>query len=290
MILAAALALALGTQTDPMQFQRGNWSGQCYRERYLAGMDHELCRARIFVDTGAALERSAEGLSVEALPGNCDGGEPAYIPSAMLNGTDRAAFVADFITYQITAVVKACHAKRPIPTIREADIAAFLRASDGLKPGSFVPLDPAVRAPAAAKCGKQLEEGWRAGIKSSPFPSGGRVSLMMYTFSKKGPERAEIRFAARSEMMEDYFAMYTGPGGAMMIARKPAEVWRDPPAEWFTALCDIGIEGWSSFVELGLYPKGEGTPSLCVVRAATGVAESGGFVITQQPLIGAPQK
>jgi hypothetical protein len=154
-----------------------------------------------------------------------------------------------------------------------------------LKPDSFVLLDPSARAPAAEKCGKQLEQGWRAGLKSYALPAGGRVNLMMYTFSKKGPQRAEKRFAAHPEIMENFFAMGMGPGGMTIEARKSADAWRDPPTDWFMTLCDIGIEAWSSFVELAAYPEKDGQPPIFGVRASTGVAAGRGFVITQQPLI-----
>jgi hypothetical protein len=293
MILVAALSLALAAQADPVQFKHGGWAGRCYRQGYLDGRDHELCEAMIFVETGAKIERSADGLTVEPYPGEgCTGEDagPGHLPSAALDGRDRATKVATYVRAQILAELKACRLTRPIPAIRQTDIAAFLRASDGLKAGSFLLLDAAARAPAAEKCGKQFEQAWREGVKAHPIPAGARVDMMMYTFSKTGQEHADKRIAALPAMLENYFAMYMGPGGMVLEARKPAEAWRDPPSEWFVTLCDVGIEAWSSFIELAVYPEKDGTPPIFGVRLPTGIPAGTGFLITQQPLIAEPQK
>jgi len=287
-LLAASFALT-GIQAGPAYFHHGKWSGQCFRQGNLAGRDHELCQADIFVETGARLERTADGLTVQVWPGEGDcEAEPKSLPSAALATRNRAAVVSAFVRSQIAGTLEACHLNRPLPAIRESDIGAFLKASDGLRSGSFL-LDPAQRAPLASKCAEQFERSWREGLKAHPVPAGARVDMMMYTFSKTGQERADRRIAALPSMLENYFAMYMGPGGMVLEAQKPAEAWRDPPSKWFVTLCDVGIEAWSSFIELAVYPEKEGSPPIFGVRIPTGIPAGDGFLITQQPLIREPR-
>jgi hypothetical protein len=287
-ILALAIAGTLAAQSDPVTFRRGAWSGQCFRQGYLAGRDHELCQAEIFVETGARVERSAEGLSVKPYEGDgCqgDGPEPGFLPSAAFARRDRASVVARFVRSQIEAALKTCNLQRPIPHIRESDMVAFLRKSDGLRPGSFL-LDSTRRPPMAQKCAAQFERDWREGLRTHPVPTGSQVNLMMYTFSKGGPERAEKRFAALPALLDDYVAIATGPGGVMIGGRKSADAWRNPPTDWFVTLCDVGIDAWSGFIELAVYPGKEGQTPIFGVRVPTGVALGEGFLITQRPLVG----
>ena len=287
MILAAAVALALGVQSEPVQFKHGAWTGRCFREGYLAGRDHELCQAEIFVESGAQLERSAEGLTViPFVGGECTGVDvrSSRLPAAAFTGHNRASRVAAFIRSKIEAALRTCRLKSVIPAIRTDDIAAFLNASDELRPGNFL-LNAAARAPLAAKCGAQLELAWREEIKAHPIPVGSTVDLMMYTFSKNGPARAEKRFAKMPDIVEHYVAFGSGPGGDVMFAEKPAEAWRNAPSDWFVKVCDVAIDGWSGFVELALK---QGEKPIFVVRAPTGAA-SEGFVITQQPLVQDPR-
>jgi hypothetical protein len=297
MILAAALSLALATgQEEPGDFHHGAWLGHCFRAGYLKGQDHEFCTMQNDGDkdpiksVGVSIRRSAEEFEVGVWLVDCadwdkEDATPHSLAASAVVGPDRAATLAAFVRRVVTSVVAICKSQKKVPPIREKDIAALLRQTDGLQPGSIVPLDPAVRAPAAAKCGQQLEQAWRNGVKTNPSPQDGKVGLMMYTFSKLGPERADKRFAAAPEMMENSFAFGTGPGGAMISADKPAAPWRDPPSSWFVTTCDIAIEAWSSFVELAYYPSKDASEPLWGVRASTGVASAEGYMISQGRIV-----
>jgi hypothetical protein len=283
MIASIALSLALAVQQEPPLVLQGPWQMHCYRRGSLGGRDHELCRATLSGEerrAGAAIERSAEGLEVQPWPGQCSVRlNRATLPSSAFAGRDRARVVAAFIRRQIEAALTACRSPRRAAHISERDIAALLRASDGLAPGSFVPLDPAVRAPGAAMCGRQLAAAWNEAARLHPPSDTARIRLMMYTMSEGGPRRAARRFEQLPELMVDDFSMGVGPGGSMITAEKSARSWRNAPDRWFVTLCDVAIEAWSSFVELSLYEGGPGDGAVFSVRAQTGVAGPEGYVI-----------
>jgi hypothetical protein len=138
---------------------------------------------------------------------------------------------------------------------------------------------------APSQCGQQLERAWRAASNGKTYPRAAYVQLMMYTFAKTKAARAEKRIERHPEMIGNPLALGTGPGGVMLVAQKTAQVWRDPPSQWFVTTCDIAIEARSSFVELAVISPQDIRSPIFVVRASTGVPSSGGFLITQQPLI-----
>jgi hypothetical protein len=286
MIFSLALSVAAASQSPEAGFHAGPWRGRCYREGSLQGMDHELCTAAFFdekVLAGAQIVRTAEGIEVTSWPGECATSfEPALLPALALAGAERSKVVAAFVQRQIDNELKACKPKSAALKVRAADMAAFLDGSDNLRAGSFVPLDAAVRAPAAGQCGRRLEADWRAAIAKHPAQAGGKVKLMMYTFSKPGPDRAEARFKAQPALMENFFSMGMGPGGSVISAQKDAASWQDAPADWFVTLCDVGIEAWSGFVELGLYDREDDPSPAFTVRADTGVAGREGYAIWSQ--------
>jgi hypothetical protein len=193
---------------------------------------------------------------------------------------NRATIVAAFLREQIAGGLGACRSPLRPPPIRERQVTEMLGQTDGLKPGSFLIRDPAKRRPLAERCGRQLEEGWRAGLVAHPLTEGGKVALLMYTMSRTGLHLADARFEAIPRLMEDFSAIGTGPGGFMMTAQKAAAAWRDPPGDWFTTICDVAIEAWSSFVDLGLFDDDSGSP-IFDVRAGTGVGAMSGFAIWQ---------
>lgn len=283
MILSLALSLALAAQQKPGVFQHGTWRGRCYRAGSLGGMDHELCKAWMWVEPtgpGAEITRSAEGLKVKPWPGECHADfTPGLLTTPALAGRDRGVRLARFVETQMRAAVEACGKKLHVPRVRGRDMAALLRDTDRLAPGSFVPRDPAARAPAAAKCGQELARAWKESVRLHPLPEAGSVGLMMYTMSEQGPERAEKRFESLRALMEDAYSFGTGPGGAVIFARKPAGSWRDASDQWFVTICDVAIEAWSSFVELSLYAGPQQQTPIFSVRAQTGVAGMDGFAI-----------
>ena len=291
MILSLAMSLALTAQPGADNFRHGAFRGHCFREKSLQGQDHELCRANLeFAPpfAGASIEVSAGEIEVDTWGGECKPNTEmppnGRLPRSAFSGRDRAAVVAAFIRHEMDVSLAACGSGLKVPAIREADVEAVLRESDDLRPGSFVPLDAAARLPAATKCGRELELQWRAAMQAHPATDGGRIGLMMYSFSKGGPDRATKRFDALPEMFEDNFSMGMGPGGVMIDARHTAAPWRDPPSAWFVTVCDIGIEAWSSFVELAYFEAGASSP-LFGARAETGVASTEGYAIWS----GAPQ-
>ncbi|MEA3016981.1 MAG: hypothetical protein QOI38_1703 [Sphingomonadales bacterium] len=283
MIISVALSLALAVQQEPALVLQGPWQMHCYRRGSLAGMDHELCKATMWVEQsgpGAEIERSAEGLKVTPWPGECPVDlDPAILPASAFAGRDRAGVVAAFIRTQIERALVACRSRLRAPDISERDVATLLRASDGLAPGSFVQLDPAMRAPGAAICGRQLAAAWNEAVRLHPPSDTARVGLMMYTMSEGGSRRAARRFEQLPELMGEFFSMGVGPGGSMINAEKPAASWRNAPDQWFVTLCDVAMEAWSSFVELSLYEGGRGDGPVFTVRAQTGVASPDGYVI-----------
>ena len=283
---ALALALALGAPEAAADYRYGAWRGHCYLEGRLDGRDHEVCSAAIDMDDrhgGVGIERSAEEIVVQVWTGECHTDvevREGHLPAPAYSGAHRTRIVAAYLRQQIAAGLAACRAPLKVPEIREPELSEMLRQTDGLKPGSFLIRDPAKRRPMAEKCGRALEEGWRAGLAAHPPPEGGKAELMMYTMSKEGLRLADARFEAVPQVMEDFVALGTGPGGFMMSARKPIAAWRDPPSDWFVTICDAAIEAWSAFVELGLFDNDLGPP-LFDVRVATGVAAMSDFAIWQ---------
>jgi hypothetical protein len=269
------------------EFKHGRWEGRCYREGFLRGRDRELCKALTSPSrfrAGIEVERSAKRLTVSVLNGGnrCvrEGGRGSLGASA-LAGRHRVAKLATLIERQVEKALDRCGATMTPPEIREADIAALLTETDGLKRGSFVPLDPKVRAPAAARCGRDLEQAWREALDAHPVPDRSSVHLLMYTFSRGGPKRADKRFEARPELMEGVVSFGMGPGGSMIVGSKSFQSWRDASSERFVVMCDLAIEAWSAFVELAVFPPADASSPIFAVRADTGVAASDGFMIGQ---------
>jgi hypothetical protein len=286
MMAALTFAVALAAPEAAADYHYGAWRGHCYREGRLDGRDHELCTAVIDMDDrhgGVRIERSAEDILVRVSTGEChtDAEVPeGHLPAPAYAGRDRTRIVAAFLRQQIAGGLAACRAPLRVPEIRGRELSEMLRQTDGLKPGSFLIRDPAKRRPMAEQCGRVLEEGWRAGLAAHPPPEGSKLVLMMYTMSKQGLRLADARFESLPQMMEDYVAIGTGPGGFMMTARKPVAAWRNPPSEWFVTVCDVAIEAWSAFVDIGLFDNDLGPP-IFDVRARTGVAAMSDFAIWQ---------
>ncbi|MBO9715159.1 hypothetical protein [Sphingomonas sp.] len=136
MIVAAALALALGVPQQADAFTYGIWQGRCFRDGYLAGMDHELCRASAAGPVAIRIERDAEALAIWVEPSGCRKTPAGGVVRAnLLALSDRAAVVAAKIRGQVRIALKECRSKLRAPRIDQPAVAALLLQSDGLAPG-----------------------------------------------------------------------------------------------------------------------------------------------------------
>lgn len=146
-VLAAAPLLALaGVQQDqkvdlrvPGTFQHGQWQGRCFRDGYLSGMDHELCRGWTNGPVAMHFERTAEAMRVSFKVKGCPrySGRETALPDWAIKGTARAGGIAAMLDRMARATLNACHSKLRAPVAVVPDLEAMLIETEGLEAGSM---------------------------------------------------------------------------------------------------------------------------------------------------------
>lgn len=141
-MLIAAIALGLVTLDPPIGvFHHGRWRGQCYRDGFLSGLDHELCTATLSGGVEVRLQRDADKLLIAALLPDCAGRQnPTSISSKSLSRPDRTRRVSRAIEDRIGNALKQCHGRTSAPSLSKRDLEATLKQTDGL-----IHLDPPLR-------------------------------------------------------------------------------------------------------------------------------------------------
>ena len=130
-MLIAAIALGLIALEPPIGvFHHGQWRGQCYRDGFLSGLDHEFCAATLSGDLKVRLERDADKLVILVPSTGCKGGwRPKVILSQDLSRTDRTARVLLAIQGHIASQ---CPGRDATPSLSKRDLEATLKETDGL--------------------------------------------------------------------------------------------------------------------------------------------------------------
>jgi hypothetical protein len=145
-VISLALLIAIaGVPQDgavdlnvPGTFQHGQWQGRCFRDGFLSGMDHELCRGWTAGPVVIRFERTAEDLSFRAEATGCApldlhmGKAPAGLAPA-----NYAASLSVVLGLTIKDALKTCGSKLKAPKIDKAALAAVLTETDGLEAGTL---------------------------------------------------------------------------------------------------------------------------------------------------------
>lgn len=146
-VLAAAPLLALaGVPQDqkvdlrmPGTFQHGQWQGRCFRDGYLSGMDHELCRGWTNGPVSMWFERTAEDmrfwLTVKGFTRQT--GSQVEMQASSLEDSHRAENIAAVLRRVLPMSLSACHSKHAAPVVDVAALAEVLTETDGLEAGSM---------------------------------------------------------------------------------------------------------------------------------------------------------
>lgn len=144
MLVALLLTLA-GVQQDetvdlrvPGTFRHGAWQGRCFRDGFLSGMDHELCRGWTGGPVAIHFERTAEAMRVSVEVKGCEAlSEPAVLPESTLARADRVATIAVLLRMVVRARLSACGSRLTVPGVDMRALAAVLTGTDGLEAGSM---------------------------------------------------------------------------------------------------------------------------------------------------------
>jgi hypothetical protein len=129
-VIAIALLLAQ-TAPEPGAFTHGPWQGRCYRDGYMAGMDHELCRATLTGPVTVTFERDATSMVFRATAEGCD---PLTLnmdpPPATLAPEKFAKTMAVMLQLSLKSSMGSCKAKAP--KIDVAPLSAIIAETSGL--------------------------------------------------------------------------------------------------------------------------------------------------------------
>lgn len=145
MLLALLLGLA-GPQQDetvdlrvPGTFQHGQWQGRCFRDGFLSGMDHELCRGWTSGPVAIHFERTAEAMRVSVTVKACPrySGREVALLARVMTGKRRADDMAAMLGRMVHVMISACRSKYPAPAMDMGALAAVLTETDGLEAGSM---------------------------------------------------------------------------------------------------------------------------------------------------------
>lgn len=145
MLLALLLGLA-GPQQDetvdlrvPGTFQHGAWQGRCFRDGFLSGMDHEMCRGWTSGPVAIHFERTALGMRIWLTVRRCPAysGRDVTLPAARLDGAHRAEDIVGALGRMMRVTLSTCRSKYPAPVVDQALLAAVLTETDGLEAGSM---------------------------------------------------------------------------------------------------------------------------------------------------------
>jgi hypothetical protein len=144
-LIALLLAFA-GMQQDetidlsvPGTFQHGAWQGRCFRDGFLSGMDHELCRGWTQGPVAIHFERTAEAVRFSVTVKGCPrySGREVTVKSDDLTRPRRAGENAEMLGRIVPIVLSACRSKYAAPVVDVAALAAVLTETDGLEAGSM---------------------------------------------------------------------------------------------------------------------------------------------------------
>jgi hypothetical protein len=143
-LLALILGLA-GMQQDgavdlqvPGTFQHGAWQGRCFRDGFLSGMDHELCRGWTSGPVAIHFERTAEAMHITVEVSGCSASnQVTMLPESTLASADRNRTVAAVLRMVVRDAVKACRSGLKAPGVDLRTLAAVLTETDGLEAGSM---------------------------------------------------------------------------------------------------------------------------------------------------------
>ena len=133
-LLLAAAGVAQTVSAEPVVFSHEPWQGRCFRDGYLAGMDHELCRATMEGPVAITFERTASGIEFAVTTVGCPPLTLAVTPPpATLAPKQRAGSVAGMLQFVIRDMLKTCRSKLKAPKIDAAEFGAVLVETDGLE-------------------------------------------------------------------------------------------------------------------------------------------------------------
>jgi hypothetical protein len=145
MLLGLLLALA-GVQQDesvdlrvPGTFRHGAWQGRCFRDGFLSGMDHELCRGWTGGPVAIHFERTAEAMRVSVEVKGCAAysGREVTLPASTLASPRRSDQIAAALGRMVRITLGTCRSKLVAPVLDAHTLAAVLTETDGLEAGSM---------------------------------------------------------------------------------------------------------------------------------------------------------
>ncbi len=119
---------------EPGVYSVGKWTGQCFRDGFLNGREHEDCGAILAGPVKIWLFRTSEKMDITITTKSCKKGKwEGHFAKEKLSSDDRAAQLLAVINNGVKRLKSGCVRALPTPVVTASDLSDILTETDGLE-------------------------------------------------------------------------------------------------------------------------------------------------------------